>query len=122
MAGLAPVGSQFDARQYDARIAEILRANGEDILSFEAMGWQEKMLWLFYPTDFMGTYEIQQRPSNRGVDVIQQVRYGTGKTATFCSGVQQQLDNRKLQKGLNRSSPNRKKSQRSGLFRGRNTR
>ena len=38
---------------------------------------------------------IQQRgivPFAKGLDVIQQAQSGTGKTATFCSGVLQQLD------------------------------
>lgn len=38
---------------------------------------------------------IQQRgivPFCKGLDVIQQAQSGTGKTATFCSGVLQQLD------------------------------
>ncbi|KAL1344874.1 hypothetical protein AAHE18_08G075800 [Arachis hypogaea] len=38
---------------------------------------------------------IQQRgivPFIRGLDVIQQAQSGTGKTATFCSGILQQLD------------------------------
>lgn len=38
---------------------------------------------------------IQQRgivPFTKGLDVIQQAQSGTGKTATFCSGILQQLD------------------------------
>lgn len=38
---------------------------------------------------------IQQRgivPFCKGLDVIQQAQSGTGKTATFCSGILQQLD------------------------------
>ena len=38
---------------------------------------------------------IQQRgivPFAKGLDVIQQAQSGTGKTATFCSGILQQLD------------------------------
>ncbi len=38
---------------------------------------------------------IQQRgivPFTQGLDVIQQAQSGTGKTATFCSGILQQLD------------------------------
>jgi len=43
---------------------------------------------------------IQQRgivPFCKGLDVIQQAQSGTGKTATFCSGVLQQLDYALLQ-------------------------
>jgi translation initiation factor 4A len=38
---------------------------------------------------------IQQRgivPFTKGLDVIQQAQSGTGKTATFCSGILQQID------------------------------
>ena len=43
---------------------------------------------------------IQQRgivPFTKGLDVIQQAQSGTGKTATFCSGILQQLDYAQLE-------------------------
>jgi len=46
-------------------------------------------------TGFEKPSAIQQRgivPFCRGLDVIQQAQSGTGKTATFCSGILQQLD------------------------------
>ncbi|GFZ08118.1 eukaryotic translation initiation factor 4A1 [Actinidia rufa] len=52
MAGLAPEGSQFDARQYDAKMNEILATDGQDFFtsyddvceSFDAMGLLENLL------------------------------------------------------------------------------
>ena len=44
---------------------------------------------------FVKPSAIQQRgivPFCKGLDVIQQAQSGTGKTATFCSGILQQLD------------------------------
>lgn len=46
-------------------------------------------------TGFEKPSAIQQRgivPFCQGLDVIQQAQSGTGKTATFCSGILQQLD------------------------------
>ncbi|KAF8388791.1 hypothetical protein HHK36_025471 [Tetracentron sinense] len=116
MAGLAPEGSQFDSRQYDAKMNDILAADGQDFFtsydevyeSFDAMGLQENLLRGIYAYDgmlkvgFQISFEgfekpsaIQQRgivPFCKGLDVIQQAQSGTGKTATFCSGILQQLD------------------------------
>ncbi|EPS63056.1 hypothetical protein M569_11732, partial [Genlisea aurea] len=53
MAGMATEGSQFDARQFDARMNEVLQADGGDTFftsydeiceSFDAMGLQENLL------------------------------------------------------------------------------
>lgn len=47
------------------------------------------------PSGFEKPSAIQQRgivPFCKGLDVIQQAQSGTGKTATFCSGILQQLD------------------------------
>ncbi|KAF4399308.1 hypothetical protein G4B88_022391 [Cannabis sativa] len=78
MAGLAPEGSQFDTRQYDAKMTELyVLARHNLFLSFEKPS------------------VIQQRgivPFCQGLDVIQQAQCGTEKTATFCSGILQQLD------------------------------
>jgi translation initiation factor 4A len=52
----------------------------------------------FHSFSFIGFEKpsaIQQRgivPFCKGLDVIQQAQSGTGKTATFCSGILQQLD------------------------------
>ncbi|KAL0415081.1 UNVERIFIED_CONTAM: Eukaryotic initiation factor 4A-8 [Sesamum latifolium] len=102
MAGLAPAGSQFDAREYDAKM-EVLQVDGQDFFtsydevydSFDAMGLQENLLRGIYAYGFEKPSAIQQRgivPFCKGLDVIQQAQSGTGKTATFCSGILQQLD------------------------------
>ncbi|VVA92291.1 unnamed protein product [Arabis nemorensis] len=106
MAGSAPEGTQFDARQFDQKLNESLltvlygyRLEGQDEFftsydevheSFDAMGLQENLL-----RGFEKPSAIQQRgivPFCKDLDVIQQAQSGTGKTATFCSGVLQQLD------------------------------
>ncbi|RVX17436.1 Eukaryotic initiation factor 4A-15 [Vitis vinifera] len=103
MAGLAPEGSQFDARQYDSKMNELLGTDGQDFFtsydevydSFDAMGLQENLLRGIYAYGFEKPSAIQQRgivPFIKGLDVIQQAQSGTGKTATFCSGILQQLD------------------------------
>ncbi|KAJ8638491.1 hypothetical protein MRB53_012758 [Persea americana] len=103
MAGLAPEGSQFDARQYDAKMTELLTTDAQDFFtsydevfeSFDSMGLQENLLRGIYAYGFEKPSAIQQRgivPFCKGLDVIQQAQSGTGKTATFCSGILQQLD------------------------------
>ncbi|KAK8614155.1 hypothetical protein V6N13_122528 [Hibiscus sabdariffa] len=94
MAAAAPEGSQFDARQYDAKMDE-LDAVGQDFFTsynevydtFDAMGLQENLLRGIYAYGFEKPFAIQQRgivPFCKGLDVIQQAQSGTGKTATFC--------------------------------------
>lgn len=54
-----------------------------------------KCILLLYFVGFEKPSAIQQRgivPFCKGLDVIQQAQSGTGKTATFCSGILQQLD------------------------------
>ncbi|THU48835.1 hypothetical protein C4D60_Mb06t03170 [Musa balbisiana] len=103
MAGMAPEGSQFDARQYDAKMTELLNADGQEFFtsydeiceSFDDMGLHENLLRGIYAYGFEKPSAIQQRgivPFCKGLDVIQQAQSGTGKTATFCSGILQQLD------------------------------
>ena len=103
MAGLAPEGTQFDGRQYDAKMSELLSTDGQEFFtsydevydSFDAMGLQENLLRGIYAYGFERPSAIQQRgivPFCKGLDVIQQAQSGTGKTATFCSGILQQLD------------------------------
>ncbi|KAG1335433.1 Eukaryotic initiation factor 4A-8 [Cocos nucifera] len=63
--------------------------------SFDSMGLQENLLRGIYAYGFEKPSAIQQRgivPFCKGLDVIQQAQSGTGKTATFCSGILQQLD------------------------------
>ncbi|PHU15024.1 Eukaryotic initiation factor 4A-8 [Capsicum chinense] len=103
MARLAPDGAQFDARQFDSKMNDLLAAEGKDFFtsydevydSFDAMGLQENLLRGIYAYGFEKPSAIQQRgivPFCKGLDVIQQAQSGTGKTATFCSGILQQLD------------------------------
>ncbi|KAG6482305.1 hypothetical protein ZIOFF_058936 [Zingiber officinale] len=103
MAGLAPEGSQFDGKQYDSKMNELLNADGQEFFtsydevheSFDDMGLQENLLRGIYAYGFEKPSAIQQRgivPFCKGLDVIQQAQSGTGKTATFCSGILQQLD------------------------------
>ncbi|CAH8350870.1 unnamed protein product [Eruca vesicaria subsp. sativa] len=102
MAGSAPEGTQFDTRQFDQRLNEVLEGQDEFFTSydevhesFDAMGLQENLLRGIYAYGFEKPSAIQQRgivPFCKGLDVIQQAQSGTGKTATFCSGVLQQLD------------------------------
>ncbi|KAL7189244.1 hypothetical protein ACSBR1_038983 [Camellia fascicularis] len=103
MAALAPEGSQFDGRQYDTKMNELLSADGQDFFtsydevydSFDSMGLQENLLRGIYAYGFEKPSAIQQRgivPFIKGLDVIQQAQSGAGKTATFCSGILQQLD------------------------------
>ncbi|XP_059076264.1 eukaryotic initiation factor 4A-10-like [Cryptomeria japonica] len=59
------------------------------------MGLQENLLRGIYAYGFENPSAIQKRgivPFCQGLDVIQQAQSGTGKTATFCSGILQQLD------------------------------
>ncbi|CAN6541184.1 unnamed protein product [Malus baccata var. baccata] len=99
----APEGSQFDTRQYDTKMSELLATDGQEFFtsydevydSFDAMGLQENLLRGIYAYGFEKPSAIQQRgivPFCKGLDVIQQAQSGTGKTATFCSGILQQLD------------------------------
>uniref|UniRef100_A0ACD5V7U5 Uncharacterized protein n=3 Tax=Avena sativa TaxID=4498 RepID=A0ACD5V7U5_AVESA len=104
MAGMAPEGSQFDAKHYDSKMSELLnQGDTEDFFtsydevheSFDDMGLQENLLRGIYAYGFEKPSAIQQRgivPFCKGLDVIQQAQSGTGKTATFCSGILQQLD------------------------------
>ncbi|KAG6606707.1 hypothetical protein SDJN03_00049, partial [Cucurbita argyrosperma subsp. sororia] len=80
-----------------------LSADGQDFFtsydevydSFDSMGLQENLLRGIYAYGFEKPSAIQQRgivPFCKGLDVIQQAQSGTGKTATFCSGILQQLD------------------------------
>eukprot|EP00249_Psilotum_nudum_P007899 c20900_g3_i1 orf=172-684(+) len=103
MAGLVAEGSQFDARQYDMKMDAVLSSEGDELISswdeahesFDSMGLLENLLRGIYAYGFEKPSAIQQRgivPFCKGLDVIQQAQSGTGKTATFCSGILQQLD------------------------------
>ncbi|KAJ0076182.1 hypothetical protein Patl1_33563 [Pistacia atlantica] len=85
MAGLAPEGAQFDARQYDTKMSELLQSDGPEFFttsdesydSFDAMGLQENLLRGIYAYGFEKPSAIQQRgivPFCKGLDVIQQAQ------------------------------------------------
>ncbi|KAI5078794.1 hypothetical protein GOP47_0006465 [Adiantum capillus-veneris] len=93
----------YDARAYDAKMEQVLTGEGDEISStwnevcetFDEMGLHENLLRGIYAYGFEKPSAIQQRgivPFAKGLDVIQQAQSGTGKTATFCSGILQQLD------------------------------
>jgi translation initiation factor 4A len=97
----------FKDEAYDsgmqAILAEDKEAGGEMTItdwtevheSFDAMNLHENLLRGIYAYGFEKPSAIQQRgivPFTKGLDVIQQAQSGTGKTATFCAGVLQQLD------------------------------
>ncbi|XP_059644106.1 eukaryotic initiation factor 4A-11-like isoform X1 [Cornus florida] len=105
MAGLAPEGSKFDGLQYDAKMKELdtIGTDGQEFFTtsdevhetFDQMGLLENLLRGIFAYGYEKPSAIQQRgivPFCRGLDVIQQAQSGTGKTATFCSGILQQLD------------------------------
>ena len=85
------------------RLAEEGAENGEMTITdwtevhetFDSMNLHENLLRGIYAYGFEKPSAIQQRgivPFTKGLDVIQQAQSGTGKTATFCAGVLQQLD------------------------------
>jgi len=101
MAAADQGGNNFDAKSYDKNMQSVL--GGEELYStweevhetFDSMGLQENLLRGIYAYGFEKPSAIQQRgivPFCQGLDVIQQAQSGTGKTATFCSGILQQLD------------------------------
>eukprot|EP00271_Cylindrocystis_brebissonii_P008661 TRINITY_DN23134_c0_g1_i1.p1 TRINITY_DN23134_c0_g1~~TRINITY_DN23134_c0_g1_i1.p1 ORF type:complete len:406 (-),score=85.58 TRINITY_DN23134_c0_g1_i1:527-1744(-) len=96
---------QLDPRQYDLKMADVLGGEKENSWeevaeSFDAMRLHENLLRGIYAYGFEKPSAIQQRgivPFTRGLDVIQQAQSGTGKTATFCAGILQQLDYDRLE-------------------------
>merc|ERR550514_43671 len=82
---------------------ELLSTDGQEFFTsydevyetFDSMGLHENLLRGIYAYGFEKPSAIQQRgivPFGRGMDVIQQAQSGTGKTATFCAGILQQLN------------------------------
>ena len=63
--------------------------------SFDAMGLRDNLLRGIFSYGFETPSAIQQKailPMTSGKDIIAQAQSGTGKTATFCIGILQQLD------------------------------
>lgn len=74
-------------------------SNIQRIDSFEEMGLREKLLRGIYSYGFERPSAIQQKgivPIIKRQDVIEQAQSGMGKTATFCIGALQILDERLL--------------------------
>ncbi|KAI8471852.1 MAG: eukaryotic initiation factor 4A-like protein [Monoraphidium minutum] len=67
----------------------------ESFDSFDQMGLHENLLRGIYAYGFEKPSAIQQKgivPFTKNLDVIQQAQSGTGKTATFCAGILNNLD------------------------------
>ncbi|KAI3875161.1 hypothetical protein MKW92_047273 [Papaver armeniacum] len=101
MAGMAPEGSQYDTKSFDTKLNAF--ADGQEFFTsyeevhetFDVMGLKEDLLRGIYAYGFEKPSAIQQRgivPFCKGYDVIEQAQSGTGKTATFCSGILQQIN------------------------------
>jgi translation initiation factor 4A len=93
----------FDAAAFDKKMKDLLDKNTdcfytdweECFETFDQMGLHENLLRGIYAYGFEKPSAIQQKgivPFARGFDVIQQAQSGTGKTATFCTGVLQRLE------------------------------
>jgi len=93
----------YDARAYDQKMTEFMTGQEaqffteweETFDSFDQMGLHENLLRGIYAYGFEKPSAIQQKgivPFTKGLDVIQQAQSGTGKTATFCAGILNNLD------------------------------
>ncbi|KAF5748465.1 Eukaryotic initiation factor 4A-14 [Tripterygium wilfordii] len=103
MSAVAPDGSLYDAHQYDSKMNDLLSADGQEFFTpyddvhenFDDMDLPENLLRGIFAYGFEKPSAIQQRgivPFCKGLDVIQQAQSGTGKTATFCSGILGRVD------------------------------
>eukprot|EP00803_Ostreobium_quekettii_P005385 evm.model.scf_472.4 EVM.evm.TU.scf_472.4 scf_472:34578-37116(+) len=95
--------SLYDDRAYDEKMSKFLEGNEnefyteweESFQSFDQMNLVEGLLRGIYAYGFEKPSAIQQKgivPFTKGLDVIQQAQSGTGKTATFCAGILNNLD------------------------------
>ncbi|CAD7696117.1 unnamed protein product, partial [Ostreobium quekettii] len=93
----------YDDRAYDEKMSKFLEGNEdefyteweESFASFDQMTLNEGLLRGIYAYGFEKPSAIQQKgivPFTKGLDVIQQAQSGTGKTATFCAGILNNLD------------------------------
>jgi len=100
----------YDAKAYDQKMQEYMgqEQEGEKFFteweetydSFDQMGLHENLLRGIYAYGFEKPSAIQQKgivPFTKGLDVIQQAQSGTGKTATFCAGILNNLDYQTLE-------------------------
>eukprot|EP00727_Mastigamoeba_balamuthi_P013724 m51a1_g8975 putative eukaryotic initiation factor 4a-iii-like (409) ;mRNA; f:30720-32285 len=82
--------------------------------TFDAMGLHPDLIRGIYGFGFEKPSAIQQRaivPISKGRDVIAQSQSGTGKTATFCTGVLQSIDTGKREPQALVLSPTRELAQ-----------
>ncbi|KAJ4851153.1 hypothetical protein Tsubulata_003239 [Turnera subulata] len=95
--------SNYNARQYDAKMNEFTAANGVESFtpydkvfpSFDGMALKPDLVRGIYAFGLESPSVIQQRgivPFVEGHDVIEQAQSGTGKTATFSIGILQRVD------------------------------
>lgn len=94
----------YDAKAYDQKMQEYIGGSQEGEFfteweetfeSFDQMGLHENLLRGIYAYGFEKPSAIQQKgivPFTKNLDVIQQAQSGTGKTATFCAGILNNLD------------------------------
>lgn len=101
----------YDAKAYDQKMQEYMgtqEGEGEKFFteweetydSFDQMGLHENLLRGIYAYGFEKPSAIQQKgivPFTKNLDVIQQAQSGTGKTATFCAGILNNLDYQTLE-------------------------
>ncbi|XP_056699912.1 eukaryotic initiation factor 4A-9-like isoform X2 [Spinacia oleracea] len=90
MAGVAPEGSQYDARQYDSKMSELLSEEGSDFFtsydevyeSFDKMGLAENLLRGIYAYGFGSDHEkdfFYSTPSCYSMHQVPPGVLGTGK-------------------------------------------
>nr|QKY15200.1 DEAd box RNA helicase ciRH4 (ciRH4) [Polytomella parva] len=92
----------LDPNNFDAKMSQFIQNEDnfftdweESFETFEAMNLDEKLLRGVFAYGFEKPSAIQQKgivPFTKGLDCIQQAQSGTGKTATFCTGVLSRLD------------------------------
>jgi translation initiation factor 4A len=99
----------YDDKAYDQKMQDFMSSQDnqtffteweETFDSFDQMGLHENLLRGIYAYGFEKPSAIQQKgivPFTKGLDVIQQAQSGTGKTATFCAGILNNLDYQNLE-------------------------
>lgn len=99
---MATEQNAYDVRAFDEKMNEVMTGGSEfykewteSYDTFDEMGLHENLLRGIFAYGFEKPSAIQQKgivPFAKGLDVIQQAQSGTGKTATFCAGILQNLD------------------------------
>jgi len=99
----------YDDKAYDQKMQDFMSSQDNQTFfteweetydSFDQMGLHENLLRGIYAYGFEKPSAIQQKgivPFTKGLDVIQQAQSGTGKTATFCAGILNNLDYQNLE-------------------------